>query len=150
MVQGVEWGQVEKIHFIGAPEPLVEKPSADYRAFIRRIHQILDEHPAFHQLGNVVFVDDGHPAVLAALRQSPKGIEGGFLIVANFDTTRAHTVSVKLPAPLRPTPLVVTDLLHPALRKIDTSEPFEIRLDPCGAGVYHLHYEDSSHALSAV
>jgi hypothetical protein len=150
LVQGVEWGQVEKIHFIGPPHPLSENPSADYRAFIRRIHQILDEHPAFHQLGNLVFVDDGHPAVLAALRQSPQGIEGGFLIVANFDITRAHTVRLKLPDDPRPAPLVVTDLLHPALRRIDISEPFEIRLEPCGAGVYHLHYEDPSHALSTI
>jgi glycosidase len=150
MVQGVEWGQIEKIHFIGPPEPFIEKPSADYRAFIRRIHQILDEHPAFHQLGNVVFVDDGHPAILAALRQSPKGIEGGFLVVANFDTTRAHTVHLKLPTPPQSGPLVVTDLLHPALRQINSSEPCELRLEPCGVGVYHLHYEDPTHAPSTI
>lgn len=150
MVQGVEWGQVEKIHFIGPPEPLAESPAADYRPFLRRIHQILDEHPAFHQLGNLIFVDDGHPAILAALRPSPAGIEGGFLVAANFDTTRAQSVRLKLPEAAHSAPLVITDLLHPALQQVDATHPFEIRLDPCGVNVYHLHYEDSSHAPSAV
>jgi hypothetical protein len=64
--------------------------------FIGRVNAILADYPAFRRGANCQFVDDGHPAVIAAFRQDTGTDALGFLVACNFDTGSPQSVVVDL------------------------------------------------------
>jgi Glycogen debranching enzyme, glucanotransferase domain len=133
--QGVEFGEKEKINFIGR-QPKMQFPSDPrFADFIRRVNTILAEHPTFRRGDNCWFVDNGHSAILAAFRRDSEPQTQGFLIVCNFDISSPQHITIELgPILTKDGPFTCHDLLsdqahvfpHPRL---------ELVLPPCGAQV---------------
>jgi hypothetical protein len=96
MVQGMEHGAQGKIDFLGRTRTVTFPAPNRYNALIRRINGLLQDHGLFHEGGNIRFVDQGHGALLAAVRQGIKGPEEKFLLVANLDTVQPHTLPLDL------------------------------------------------------
>jgi hypothetical protein len=108
---------------------------ARFAKFISRVNAILTENPAFRRGENCQFVDDGHPAVIAAFRQDPATQALGFLIVCNFDTQNSQRISVEL-APFRKTDgaFECQELLSGEPQRFPHSQ-MELLLEPCSAQV---------------
>ena len=94
--QGVEYGEKERINFIGRKPRMLYPAEPKFGRFIGRVNAILAEYPAFRRGGNCHFVDDGHPAVLAAFRREDGTRVFGFLVVCNFDTQSPQCITVDL------------------------------------------------------
>ena len=73
----VEYGHPEKIDFIGRKEKYKFKDNLYIAEGIRNINRVLTESPVFHQDGNLEFIDNGHGAVLGALRRLNKETDKG-------------------------------------------------------------------------
>jgi len=141
MVQGTEHGVLEKINFIGRKHS-VSFPTPDrYNAVIRKVNQLLHNHALFHEGGNIHFVDQGHGALIAALREGRKNSKEKFLLVSNLDTV--HPYKMKLP---------LSDILQEAescwlheMIKGDKIMPegnaLEIEVEPCGIRAYQINYK---------
>jgi hypothetical protein len=67
-----------------------------FAQFIGRVNAILADYPVFRRGENCRFVDDGHPAVIAAFRQDTGTEAYGFLVVCNFDTRSPQRIAVNL------------------------------------------------------
>ena len=85
ITQGVEWGQKEKITFIGRHPKLMRVGPARFGEMLRRVNTILAEEPAFRHGNNYQFVDQGHAAVIAVFRKDTRPGRVGFLVICNFD-----------------------------------------------------------------
>lgn len=96
LAQGVEYGNRKKIEFIDRSEPIRLDQAVDFRPIIREFHGLLDQHPVFHSIGNLRFVDDGHNAILGAWRRDPTDSSHGFLLCTNLDIFNAQTLYVNL------------------------------------------------------
>ncbi|HEX3008330.1 MAG TPA: hypothetical protein VHO90_12030, partial [Bacteroidales bacterium] len=138
IVQGVEYGQSEKINFIGRKPKMTFPAEAMFASFISRVNDILVNYPAFRKGENCLFVDGGHHAIIAAFRQNTSKHMFGFLVVCNFDVNLSQNISIDL----RPIldvdePLLYCELLY------DTTDVFpsprlELFLGPCSAQVFML------------
>jgi starch synthase (maltosyl-transferring) len=133
--QGVEFGEKERIDFIGRKPKMQYPVKPRFAEFIGRVNAILAEYPAFRRGENCRFVDDGHPAIIAAFRRDTGNQARGFLIACNFDTQSSQRVVVDLGSELNTDgPFTCSELLsgqtqtfpHPRL---------EIQLPPCGVQV---------------
>jgi len=133
--QGVEFGENERIDFIGRKPKMAYPVEARFAKFISRVNAILAENPAFRRGENCQFVDDGHPAVIAAFRRDPGMQASGFLVVCNFDTRSAQHITVEL-APFLKTdgPFTCCELLSGETQSFPHPH-LEILLGPCGAQV---------------
>jgi len=133
--QGVELGEKERIDFIGT-KPMVPFPAKPrFAEFIGKVNAILVNYPAFRRGENCWFVDDGHPAVIAAFRRDEGSGICGFLVVCNFDISSAQRIVIDLGPILRKDgPFTCCELLsgetpvflHPRL---------DLLLSPCGTRV---------------
>ena len=87
--------------------------------FLRRVNAILADHPAFRHGDNCEFIDNNHPAIIAAYRHDPATPGGGFLVACNFDTQNPQHISIDL-QPLLPSPLspACRDLLSGQIQRI--------------------------------
>jgi hypothetical protein len=140
--QGVEYGEKEKINFIGR-RPRMQNPGPPLFAdIIRRVNLILAEYPSFRRGDNCWFVDNGHDAVIAAFRRDSEPRTQGFLVLCNFDISRAQTITIELgPVLKKDGPFQCIELLtgeeqafpHPRL---------ELQLPPCGVQV--LKFKDNT------
>lgn len=135
IAQGVEYGEEERINFIGR-KPKIQYPTeAMFASFISHVNALLVEFPAFRSGENFQFVDNGHPAVLAAYRNDSGKESFGFLIVCNFDTQSPQHIAVDL------TPFLETDGPFPCVELLGgKSQTFprphlDLMLPPCGAQV---------------
>jgi hypothetical protein len=93
IVQGSETGILDKINFIGRKRTSCNLGSGNFRKEIKAINSILETESVFQDIGNIRFVDNNHPAVLAAVRSDLKG-ETAWLLIANFDIY--NSVSIEL------------------------------------------------------
>ena len=96
IVQGVEYGEKQKINFIGV-QPKREFPAqAVFGNFLAKVNAILAAYPTFRRGGNCLFVDKGHDAILAAFRKSTGKNLYGFLVVCNFDIGAEQRIQIDL------------------------------------------------------
>ena len=86
MVMGVEYGERERIDFIGPPERYAVPGEENFAEMIALVNALHRDNAVFRRPGNIIFVDTNHIAILAALRIDPSTGKPLFLICANFDT----------------------------------------------------------------
>jgi hypothetical protein len=133
--QGVEWGEAERIDFIGRRPKLPIPAEPRFAKVITQVNAILAEHPAFRCGGNCFFVDGGHPAVIAAFRQDTKTPGRGFLVACNFDTQSPQHITVDLQRLLPAQgPFPCRELISGQSRSYPHARP-ELLLAPCEAQV---------------
>ena len=142
--QGVEWGAQERIDFLGRRPKMPYPDEQKFALFLRQVNAILSDHPTFRRGGNCRFVDEGHPAVIAAFRHDPGTRSTGFLVICNFDTHSPQHFTADLSQILGTEgPFPCRDLLsgeerafpHPCL---------EILLPPCAAQVLKFGETETS------
>ena len=133
--QGVEFGEKERINFIGRKPKMSYPAETRFGRFIGQVNAILADYPAFRRGDNCRFVDDGHPAVIAAFRRDTGTQAFGFLVVCNFDTGSPQRIAVDL-APVLGTdgPFPSRELLSGATQTI-AHPRLELLLPPCAAQV---------------
>jgi hypothetical protein len=141
MPEGVEFGETERIRFVGRQPKTLYPKEARFAQFIGRVNSILADHPAFRLGGNCQFVDGGHPAILAAFRQDRGQQALGFLVVCNFDTKKLQRIEIDL-APFLPAagPFSCSELLAGEKRMFATAT-FELLLPACSAQVLRIENE---------
>lgn len=133
--QGVEFGESERINFIGRQPKMPYPVEARFAKFIGQINAILAQYPAFRRGANCQFVDDDHAAVLAAFRHDKGPKDFGFLVVCNFDTQQAQRISLNLATVLGSDgPFACRELLSDETRVVPQSR-LELLLPPCAAQV---------------
>lgn len=136
--QGVEFGEEERIAFIGR-KPKMPFPSEQrFGLFIGRINAILKSHSAFRRGGNCRFVDNGHHAVIAAYREDTETQSIGYLVACNFDIHGFQTIVVDLSADIGSDPPVSCRELISEEMRVFSGPRVEITLPPCGAQVLHF------------
>jgi hypothetical protein len=133
--QGVEFGEKERIKFIGRKAKMLYPAEPRFGRFIGQVNAILADYPAFRHGGNCQFVDDGHPAIIAAFRRDPGTQAVGFLVVCNFDTRDPQRIAIDL-APILGTdgPFSCRELLSGETR-VFPHPRLELVLPPCAAQV---------------
>jgi hypothetical protein len=133
--QGVEFGEKERIDFIGTKPKMVYPVEARFAKFISRVNAILAEYPAFRCGENCRFVDNGHSAVIAAFRRSSGTEALGFLVVCNFDTLTPQRITIEL-APVLGTdgPFLCCELLSGESRSFPHSR-LQLEISPSAAQV---------------
>ena len=135
MTQGVEFGAPHKIDFIGRKPKLSVPAEPKYAKFIGQVNAILAEHAAFRCGENCHFVDNGHPAIIAAFRQDHGPDAFGFLVVCNFDIHSPQCIVVDLsPFLTGEGPFPCTELLTGETQVLPRPH-LEILLAPCAAQV---------------
>jgi hypothetical protein len=133
--QGVECGEAERVAFIGRKPKAVIPPDPRFAQFLRAVNAILEDQPAFRCGENCEFVDDGHPAIIAAFRRDENPETYGFLVACNFDTYHPQQIRVDLSRFLETdSPLSCLELLGGALTTFE-SPLVDLSLPPCGAQV---------------
>jgi hypothetical protein len=96
IIQGVEAGLTERINFIGRKPLMFLSDEPKIARFITRVNFILTTYSTFRKGENCQFLDDGHPAIIAAFRHDTDMQAIGFLVVCNFDTTSPQYIKVDL------------------------------------------------------
>jgi hypothetical protein len=133
--QGVEYGEKERINFIGRKPKLNFTGEPRFADFIRRVNAILAQYPTFRRGDNCWFVDNGHAAIIAAFRRDSQPSDQGCLVVCNFDISSPQRIAIELgPIFRKDGPFSCTELLtgdtqvlpHPRL---------DLLLPPCGVQV---------------
>jgi hypothetical protein len=138
MVQGMEHGALEKVSFVGRLHS-VSFPSPNcYNAVIRKVNQILQDYALFHEGGNIRFVDQGHGALIAAVREGRKMPEEKFLLVANLDIAYTHKIKLDLSGVRQGNR---SCRLHEMMRDEKAQmegNTLEIEVEPCGIRAYRI------------
>jgi hypothetical protein len=135
MPQGVEFGEKERINFIGRHPRMPYPAEARFASIIGRVNSILADHKAFRCGENCQFVDDGHPAIIAAFRRDAPTQSLGFLVACNFDIRDSQRITVDLTPHLqRDGPFMCRELLSGETRVVPHPR-LELLLPPCGAQV---------------
>ncbi len=135
IIQGVEYGALQKIAFIGRKPKMVFPPVPVFADFIRRVNSILAHFQAFRRGENCLFVDNGHHAVIAAFRQDIEQNCYGFLVVCNFDIFGQQQISFDLSSFLPNVgPYSYCELISDQIHEFPNSS-FELLLQPCSAQV---------------
>ncbi len=134
IVQRVEYGQQEKINFIGREATTGQGRHADFRDFFRIVNQ-LGRKKVFYNRGDVRFVDQGHDAVIAGYRENGN-IEEKFLVVANFDVYSHQQISIRP----KDYGIAFNAALMPDVEGCHGSqEKLDFQLPPCGVQIIQLH-----------
>jgi len=136
ITQGVEFGWKKQISFIGSQPKLIYPPETRFAEFIRKVNTILADYQVFRCGDNLLFLDNGHPAILAAFRKDPLNKRTGFLIVCNFDTQNQQYLVIDL-SPFLETgwPFTCTELLS-GEENICHQSAIELLLSPGAAKVF--------------
>jgi hypothetical protein len=133
--QGVEFGETERIKFIGRKPKMMFPSEAKFAPFIRKVNGILRDHNAFRCGENCEFVDNGHQAIIAAFRRDSSSESSGFLIACNFDISSAQSLRVDLTSFIGTRgPFLCSDLLEDAILTFE-SPLIDVLLPPCAAQV---------------
>jgi hypothetical protein len=133
--QGVEFGEKERINFIGRQPKMSYPTEQRFAKFIGQVNAILAKYPAFRHGANCQFVDDGHAAVIAAFRRETSTDALGFLVVCNFDTQNAQHIALNLTTSLgSESPFACRELLSGEEQTFPHSQ-FDLILPPCAARV---------------
>ena len=138
IVQGMEHGALEKVDFIGRQRSMSFPSPNRYNAVIRKVNQILQDYALFHEGGNIRFVDQGHGALMVAIREGRQTPEEKFLLVSNLDIAHTHKMRLDLSG-------VRQDnrncRLHEMIKDEKTrleSDAMEIEVEPCGIRAYRI------------
>jgi hypothetical protein len=133
--QGVELGEKERIDFIGRRPRMSFPEKPRFAQFIRRVNDILVKYPAFRCGENCCFIDNDHPAIIAAFRRDNGPQAFGFVVACNFDTVNPQCITIEL-APLfkGDAPFDCCELLSGERRTFPHSR-FELSLPACSAQV---------------
>jgi hypothetical protein len=135
IVQGVEFGEKERVDFIGRRVKTTFPPVAMFGQFIAKVNSILADYPAFRNGANCTFVDDDHDAIIAAFRRDEGSENYGFLVVCNFDIGGAQSISIDLEPYLDGNgPQECIDLLTGRKQKLDEPK-LELQLAACATQV---------------
>ncbi|HUB27562.1 MAG TPA: alpha-amylase family glycosyl hydrolase [Tepidisphaeraceae bacterium] len=135
ITQGVEFGEKQRVNFIGRQPKIAYPAEARFAKFIGRVNSILADNPAFRCGESIQFVDDGHPAVIAAFRRDGGAQAFGFLVACNFDTGSAQRIAVDLAPFLGAAgPFPCVELLSGQTNVFPHSQ-LELLLSPCAAQV---------------
>lgn len=135
IIQGVEYGKKERINFIGRKQLMSFTDEPKFALFIGRVNYILKTYHAFRKGENCMFVDGGHPAVIAAFRHDTSIQAFGFLVICNFDTSTPQKISVDL-AQILGTNKPVSGYELLSEHTLNFPDPYlEILLQPCTAKV---------------
>lgn len=138
IIQGVEFGNQEKISFIGRKPKMKFPTEPIFASFIAQVNTILANYPAFRHGDNCQFVDGGHQAIIAAFRRNTGSLVFGFLVVCNFDIGAWHRISIDLTSILGvDEPIPYCDLLCDKT-DIFPNPRLELQLAPCSAQVLML------------
>ena len=138
IIQGVEYGQQERINFIGRKPKMNFPAEPMFASFIAQVNTILANYPAFRHGENCLFVDGGHDAIIAAFRQNTGKQLFGFLVVCNFDIGSTHHISIDLTPILKiDEPIPYCELLSDKT-DIFPNPRLELQLAPCSAQVLML------------
>jgi glycosidase len=133
--QGVEFGEMERIKFIGRKPKMLYPAEPRFARFIGQINAILAEYQAFRQGDNCLFVDEDHPAIIAAFREDTGKKEYGFLVVCNFDIHSPQSIVIDLSSILGTVePFSCKELLS-GQTQIFQHPHLELQLQPCAAQV---------------
>ncbi|MBF0297994.1 MAG: hypothetical protein HQK51_04700 [Oligoflexia bacterium] len=141
MSQGVEYGLQKKINFIGRQKKIEISTNTwgvDFCSIFKKIHQIFDQNEMFKLGGNIKFIDDNHPAILAVYRFDHHNTNKGFIILSNLDTTSEHQIEIDFKTHL---PFALnTELLEKfSDRKIlITDSIIKINLAACGTLIFEI------------
>jgi len=138
IVQGVEHGYPEKIDFIGRKEKYKFKDNLYIAEGIKNINRVLTESSVFHQDGNMEFIDNGHGAVLGALRRLDKESNEGYLIFANLDVHNGYHLQVDLSSFIKNTRGIQMEDRISGDRHESQVSDIEIDIEPCGVRIYRI------------
>ena len=139
--QGVEFGEKERIDFVGRKPKMPCPDEPRFAQFIGKVNAILANDPAFRRGGNCQFVDGGHSAILAAFRQATGTQAFGFLVACNFDTLNPQSITLDLSHFLTTDgPFRCTELLSDEARIFPLPQ-FELMLPACAAQVLRFPIE---------
>ncbi len=137
IVQGSETGISEKIKFIGRNNTSADFGDKDYTREITVINRLLEKEPVFQDIGNIRFVDNNHPSVLASLRSDIRG-DDAWLLIANFDIYNNAEIQLQqkdFNLPFRM--FILEDILSG--REISVSDMiFDFTLEPCGIMIFRI------------
>ena len=84
----------KRIDFIGRKKKMLYPATSIFAQFIRQVNEILTDNPAFRHGENCHFVDNGHPAIIAAFRNETGTQTSGFLVVCNFDIQLTQSIEI--------------------------------------------------------
>ncbi|MGD1152622.1 MAG: alpha-amylase family glycosyl hydrolase [Syntrophales bacterium] len=138
IVQGVEHGYPEKIDFIGRKEKYKFKDNLYIAEGIKNINRVLTESSVFHQDGNVEFIDNGHGAVLGALRRLDKESDKGYLIFANLDVHNGYHLQVDLSSFIENTKKIQMEDRISGDRHESQVSNIGIDIEPCGVRIFRI------------
>ena len=138
IVQGVEYGYPEKIDFIGRKEKYKFKDNLYIAEGIRNINRVLTESLVFHQDGNLEFIDNGHGAVLGALRRLDKEMDKGYMVFANLDVHNGYHLQVDISSfPNNTKQIQMKDRISGDLHESQVSD-IGIDIEPCGVRIFRI------------
>lgn len=138
IIEGVEFGEKERIKFIGRKKKMSYPEKPRFAQFISQINSILTNNPAFRRGENCQFVDNGHPAIIAAFRKETGTQESGFLVVCNFDIHNQQSIEINL------SPFLGTNAPFPCIELLSgeshiyNNPQFRLQLPPCSAIVFRF------------
>jgi hypothetical protein len=133
IVQGVEFGEMEQIKFIGRKPKMQYPAEPRFARFIGQVNAILNDYPVFRHGENCLFVDDEHSAIIAAFRRDTGTQALGFLVVCNFDIYSPQRIVIDL-KPILGTegPFPCYELLSGQTQNFQQPR-LELLLQPCTA-----------------
>lgn len=136
IVQGTEYGHPEKIDFIGRQERIRFPDNPPIADEIRRINRIFAEADLFHHEGNIDFIDNGHGAVLGALRRSEQSGRDGYLVFANLDVVNGYTLAIDLSAWLGAAGSLSLEEIGAGPAQVLPLPAIRIDVGPCGVRIF--------------
>lgn len=136
--QGVEYAQPERINFVGRQPKASYPDEPRFARFIGEINAILAEHAAFRQGGNCIFIDNDHPAIIAAFRKDTESSAIGYLVICNFDTCDPQSIRINLLEHVGDHQSLSCVELISGETQVVPSTDFELTLPPCGAHVFQF------------
>ena len=135
ITQGVEFGELKKIEFIGRNKKIKFPDKTGFGQFILQVNTILENNAAFQVGNNCHFVDNGHDAIIAVFRPDPDKHKSGFLVLCNFDIQNPQHITVDLSTYLgNEGHFSCTELLSGNTQTYEQTNIF-ISLQPCSAQV---------------
>ncbi|HUH65949.1 MAG TPA: alpha-amylase family glycosyl hydrolase [Syntrophales bacterium] len=140
IVEGTEYGYPRKIDFIGRKEKYKFKDDHGIAESIRNINRVLTESDLFHRDGNLEFIDNGHGAVLGALRRQDKDSTTGYMIFANLDVNNGYHLQVGLSPALKGAKKIqIEDRVDGRSYEADINMGVDI--EPCGVRILKFSAE---------
>ena len=101
------------------------------------VNRLLEEESVFHDVGNIQFIDNNHPSVLAVVRSDAAG-KSAWLLLANLDIYNGATLVMNqkdFRLPFKWFRLVNIE----TGREIDVRDMvFDFSLDPCGIKIFRI------------